>query len=262
MDDLQAESTGTGITVLTLNRPDSLNALDASLMRHLYQAVSKAATDDDTRCVIITGAGGNFCAGGDVKAIKKAAKDRQHAKASGEASGKSSLENRTRWLRKYAETSRLLHEMPKPTIAMIHGACAGAGMSLAAACDFRFTAQSSKFVSAFVPHGVSGDYGGSWFWTRILGPAKARQLYLLGERYDAIQALEFGLVDKVMADSELLEQTLEIAQRMSDYPAMGAAYAKANLNNALTDSLSQSLDRESLNMMLARNAVTEVMRKK
>lgn len=260
MEDLQTETTGNGVTILTLNRPDSLNALDAGLMRNFFQAVSQAAGDDNTRCLVVTGAGGAFCSGGDVKAISKAAKDREAAGKQGGVPKKSSLENRARWLRKYAETSRLLHEMPKPTIAMIHGACAGAGMSIAAACDFRFAAQTSRFVSAFVPHGVSGDYGGSWLWTRILGPAKARQLYLLGDRYDSAQALEFGLVDKVFADGELRQQTLEVAERLAGYPGSGIAYAKANLNNALTDSFHQSLDRESLNMMLARNAFIESRR--
>ncbi len=260
MDHLLIETSDSGVTTLTLNRPDRLNALDAGLMRSLRHAVADAATDSATRCLILTGAGGNFCSGGDVRAIKDAAKNRESDRERGVSSKKTSLENRTQWLRKNVETARLLHEMPKPTIAMIEGACAGAGMSLAAACDFRFSADVAKFVTTFVPNGISGDYGGSWLWTRILGSAKARQLYLLDEKRDALQALEFGLVDKVFPAAELHTSTREIADRLAGYPGSGLAYAKANLNAAPSETFSMALDRESQNMLLSRNALMDAMR--
>jgi 2-(1,2-epoxy-1,2-dihydrophenyl)acetyl-CoA isomerase len=242
------------VAILTLNRPESLNALDAGLMKRLAQGVREVADDDSVRCVVLTGAGKGFCSGGDVQAISKArAADVDEAVKK----PKPTLESRVRWLRRSVEAARLLHEMPKPAIAMVNGACAGAGMSLIAACDFRFAGASSKFVPAFVAGGMSGDYGGNWFWTRILGTAKARQLCLLGEKRDAQAALEFGLVDKVFPDEDLRAETLAVAHRLANLPAAGVAYAKANLNAALTEPLPQFLDRESLNMMLARQAILE-----
>ncbi|MDB5583570.1 MAG: enoyl-CoA hydratase/isomerase [Bradyrhizobium sp.] len=242
------------VAVVTLNRPDNMNALNTDLMAALVHLIRSLAEDDDIGCVVLTGAGRAFCAGGDLKAITQAAEDKVTGKAD---SARSSVERRTRWLRRSVEASRLLHEMPKPTIAMINGACAGAGLSLAAACDFRFAAAGAKFAPAFVAHGLSGDYGGTWLWSQILGTAKARQLYMLDEKRDATAALEFGLVDRVLSAETLREETLAVADRLAGYPATGLAYMKANLNGALTDSFTEALDRESLNMMLARNALIE-----
>jgi 2-(1,2-epoxy-1,2-dihydrophenyl)acetyl-CoA isomerase len=254
MSSLVLEERRGRVAVVTLNRPENMNALNTELMAVLVRLVRRLAEDDGIGCVVLTGAGRAFCAGGDVKAIAQAAED----KATGQTDPvRSSIERRTRWLRRSAEVSRLLREMPKPTIAMINGACAGAGLSMAGACDFRFAAEGAKFAAAFVAHGLSGDYGGTWLWTQILGTAKARQLYLLDEKRDAAAALAFGLVDRVLSPETLRGETLAIAERLASYPATGLAYTKANLNAALTDSFAEALDRESLNMMLARNAMVE-----
>jgi len=254
MSNLLMEERRDRVAIVTLNRPDNMNALNGELMASLVSTVRALAEDDGVGCVVLTGAGRAFCAGGDIKAMSQAAEE----KAAGRSdTARSSIERRTRWLRRSAEASRLLHEMPKPTIAMINGACAGAGLSLAAACDFRFAADGAKFASAFVAHGLPGDYGGSWLWTRILGPAKARQLYLLDEKRDARSALAFGLVDRVLDLEALREETLAVADRLVGYPAAGLGYAKANLNAALTDDFATALDRESLNMTLARHALID-----
>jgi len=244
------------VAYVILNRPDTLNALNAELMHRLPDTLRRVAEDDAIRCVILTGAGRGFCAGGDVRSISTLADQL----VKGDKGKRGTTEYRTRWLRRCVEAARLLHEMPKPTIAMINGACAGAGMSLAAACDFRFAATSAKFVPAFTKFGLSGDYGGSWLWSRILGTAKARQLYMLGDHRDATEALDFGIVDKIFADEDLERETRAVADRLVALPAMGLAYAKANLNAAESETFLQSLDRESLNMMLARNAITEARR--
>ena len=186
-------------------------------MRRLVEAVRRAAEDDAVGCIVLTGAGRGFCAGGDVKAIGKASEARV---ASAEPT-RSSTETRTRWLRRSVEASRLLHEAPKPAIAMINGACAGAGLSLAAACDFRFAARSAKFRPAFTANGMPGDYGGSWLWTRILGTAKARQLYLIDEKRDAEAALAFGLVDRLYDDEALATETMALARQLAALPAGG-----------------------------------------
>lgn len=253
------------VATVTLNRPDVLNALNPPLMRGLVEVLSKLADDDTVRCVILTGAGKGFCAGGDVRAITKAADDRVKeipAGAGDHADRRpATTEQRARWLRRCAEASRLLHEMPKPTIAMINGACAGAGLSLAAACDFRYAAESAVFRPSFLINGLSGDYGGSWLWTRILGPSKARQLYFYDQRRDARAALDFGLVDEIFPDAELAGAVMARAQQLAGLPGAGAAYAKINLNAALEESFSALLDRESLGMMLSRNVLVEARRR-
>jgi 2-(1,2-epoxy-1,2-dihydrophenyl)acetyl-CoA isomerase len=256
VEDVLLEAIESHVGILTLNRPASHNALDVELMRRLAEGVARMAENDDVRCIVLTGAGRDFCVGGDIRAINKAAQER----IQGSAPRKSTLERRARWLRKCTEASRILFEAPKISIAMINGTCAGAGLSLAAACDLRFAAASAQLVSAFVAHGVPGDYGGSWLWTRILGASKARQLYLLGERRSARDALEFGLVDRVYEDGEVRERTLQVAHQLADLAPAAVGYAKANLNAALTETLAQSLERESLHMMLGRNALIEAQK--
>ena len=254
-----------GVATVTLNRPESLNALNPPLMRSLVEVLSKLAEDENVRCVVLTGAGKGFCAGGDLRAINKAADDRVKdvpaAGANGADHKPGTTEQRARWLRRSAEASRLLHEMPKPTIAMINGACAGAGLSLAAACDFRYAAASAVFRPSFLVNGLSGDYGGSWLWTRILGTSKARQLYFYDQRRDARAALDFGLVDEIFADAELPREVMARAQQLANLPGAGAAYAKANLNAALEESFIALLDRESLGMMLSRDVLVAARRK-
>jgi 2-(1,2-epoxy-1,2-dihydrophenyl)acetyl-CoA isomerase len=230
-----------------------MNALDTSLMRSLAETIRSVADDNDVSCVILTGAGRAFCAGGDTKAISKAASDR----VEGKSPPKSTTEQRVRWLRRSAEASRLLHEMPKPTIAMINGACAGAGMSLAAACDLRYAAESAVFRASFTAFGMPGDYGGSWLWTQILGTAKARDLYFIDRKRSANEALDYGLVHGVFPDADIAGEVRKIAEKIASLPPTGFMYAKENLNAAVSETFAQALDRESRNMMLARNALVE-----
>jgi 2-(1,2-epoxy-1,2-dihydrophenyl)acetyl-CoA isomerase len=252
-DDILKLEIDRGVAVVTLNRPESLNSLNPPLMRQLAESLRTCGDDEDVRCVVLTGAGKGFCAGADMRVVNKAVDDRLASETSSRPA--QTTEQRAQWLRRCAEASRLLHEMPKPTIAMINGACAGAGMSLAAACDFRFAADSAVFRSAFTPIGLPGDYGGSWLWTRILGPSKARQLYFFDSRRSAAEALEFGLVDAVFTDASLTDEVMNKARTLAALPGAGLAFAKQNLNSALTEDLATSLDRESLNMMLARDVL-------
>lgn len=254
-----------GVALLTLSRPDSLNALDTRLMRRLAEACAVVAEDETVRCVVLTGAGRGFCSGGDRGAIGAAADAAVDATARAErseAEKEEVLEKRIAWLRRSAEAARLLHCMSKPTIAMINGACAGAGLSLAGACDLRFAGESAKFVAGFTMAGMPGDYGGSWSWTRILGTAKARELYFLNERMQAPEALNFGLVSRVFADDRLREETMAIAQRLAGYPSVALDFAKRNLNAAAMDTIDEALDRDSRNMMLSRQVLTEIRARK
>ena len=155
-----------GVATLTMNRPDSLNALSAEMMDGLLEAIPRLARDASVGCIVVGGAGRAFSAGGDVKAM---ARDEEFA---------GTLEERAQSLRDRMEIARLLHESPKPTIAAVRGAAAGAGLSIALSCDLRLAAASARFVTAFARVGYSGDFGGSWFLTQLVGSAKARELLL------------------------------------------------------------------------------------
>jgi len=249
-EDVLLETRERGVLILTLNRPESLNALNPQLMSALCAGLQRAAEDREVACVVLTGAGRGFCPGGDVAAVKRAVERRE----SRPAPDPQSVERRMAAIRRSGEAARLLHDMEKPTIAMINGACAGAGLSLAGACDLRIAAESAIFASAFTRFGLPGDYGGAYFWTRILGTAKARELYFLGERMDAAAALAFGLVSRVVPDAELRDRTLELARRFADGARPAFAYAKRNLNFAEAGALGDVLDLEAMTTVLAREA--------
>jgi 2-(1,2-epoxy-1,2-dihydrophenyl)acetyl-CoA isomerase len=148
-------------------------------------------------------------------------------------------------LRRMMRSSQLLHEMPKVTIAAINGACAGAGLSWACACDLRFAAAGAKFNVAFRGAGLSGDFGGTWTLPRIVGPAKARELYLLSPRFDASEAERIGLVSKVLPDAELMAHVRAVADDVVHAAPIALQSMKANLNDGLRLSFSELLDREA-----------------
>src|SRR5713101_3760319 len=217
-NDLQ-EAIKDGVAVLTLNRPERLNAMSRPMLDALLEALPRLAADPAVGAVVLTGAGRGFCAGGDVKAM-----------AEGREAEGTTLEERAQALRGRMEVSRWLHEMPKPTIAMVRGAAAGAGLSLALACDLRVAGDTARFAPAFARVGYSGDFGGSWFLTRLVGTAKARELYYTADILDAQQALLLGLVNRVVPDRHLEEETLALAQRLARGPRVALRYMKRNFN--------------------------------
>ena len=148
-------------------------------------------------------------------------------------------------LRGRMEVSRFLHEMPKPTIAMVNGPAAGAGMSLALACDLRIAAQSARFVTAFANIGFSGDFGGSYFLAKLVGTGKARELYYTAEPLDAAQALALGVVNRVLPDADLVEATMLLARKLARGPRIALALMKQNFNAAESGTLAQLLDLEA-----------------
>ena len=228
------ESVKDGVAVLTMNRPDRLNTLSGPMLDALLQALPRLAEDPNVGCVVLTGAGRGFCAGGDVKAM-----------AEGREMSGDTLEERAQELRSKMETSRWLHEMPKPTIAMVRGAAAGAGLSLALACDLRIAGESAKFGTAFARVGYSGDFGGSYYLTQLVGTAKARELYYTAELVDALHALELRLVNRVVADDRLEEETLALAGKIARGPRIAYGYMKRNLNAAERCTLKELLDLEA-----------------
>ena len=228
------ETVKDGVAVLTMNRPDRLNALSGEMLDAMLVSLERLASDPDVGVVVLTGAGRGFCAGGDVKAM-----------AEGREFGGDTMEDKAQGLRAKMETSRWLHEMPKPTIAMVRGAAAGAGLSLALACDLRVAGDSARFATAFARVGYSGDFGGSYFLSLLVGTAKARELYFTAEIVDAAQALALGLVNRVVPEVRLTEETLTLARKLAKGPRVAYRYMKRNFNAAETASLTQMLDLEA-----------------
>ncbi len=228
------ETVKDGVAVLTLNRPDRLNALSPAMLDALLEALPRLAADADVGAVVLTGSGRAFCAGGDVKAM-----------AEGREFGDDTLEDKAQALRGRMEVSRWLHEMPKPTIAMVRGAAAGAGLSMALACDLRVAADGARFATAFARVGYSGDFGGSYFLSQLVGTAKAREFYFTADILDAAQALALGLVNRVVPDARLEDETLGLARRLAGGPRVAYRYMKRNFNAAETAGLAQMLDLEA-----------------
>ena len=230
-----------GIATLTMNRPEALNALSPEMSAGLEEAIPRLARDPAVRAVVLTGAGGAFCAGGDVKGFARA------DKGSGRGSGPG-FEQRVAGLRTSTEFCRVLHEMPKPTLAAVPGAAAGGGLSFALACDIRIASANAKFTTAFAKIGLSGDYGGSYFLPHLIGAAKARELYFTADVIGADEALRLGLVNHVYAEDEFIDAVTTWARRLAHLPTIALGYMKKNLNAAERGSLAQVLDLEAQHM--------------
>lgn len=235
-DDLLA-SLSAGVLTLTLNRPEARNAMSGEMTAALAAQLEKAELNPEVKCLVLTGAGKGFCAGGDVKGMA----------ASGDGTvGDNTIDGAIHRQRiNQRATAGKLFRMPKPTIAALPGAAAGAGLSLALACDLRIMATSAIMTTAFARVGFSGDYGGTWFVTRLLGAAKARELYYLSERVSADEALRLGLANWVCDAEDLPAKTREIAERLAGGPTVAYRYMKENLNRAMVVDLEDCMDLEA-----------------
>ena len=221
MSDHLVETFEKGVCTLTMNRPEARNAMSSSMMAGLAEAIPRVAADKNVRAVVLTGAGGAFCAGGDVKGFA--------AEGGGESSGEApGLEERVQGLRSGMELSRILHEMPKPTLAIIPGAAAGAGLSLALACDLRFALDTAKITTAFSKIGASGDYGGSYFLPYLVGAAKAKELYFSADVISGQQAFEMGLVSKVASADTFEAESKAYGEYLAGLPTVSAAVYAAD----------------------------------
>ena len=178
---------------------------------------------------MLSGAGRSFSAGGDVKGMAQG------------SHRDDTLEGRTQSLRRRMEVSRLIHEMPKPVIAMVRGPAAGASLSIALACDMRVASRTALITTGFAQVALSGDFGGSWFLTRLAGPAKAKELYMTAARLNAEEALALGILNRVVPDEALETETRNLAESLAAGPRITLAYMKQTLNGAVTAPLSETL---------------------
>jgi 2-(1,2-epoxy-1,2-dihydrophenyl)acetyl-CoA isomerase len=233
-------TTEDGVLKLTLNRPEAFNALSREIMEGLLSSLEQAALDPSIGCVVVRGAGDKaFCAGGDVKAM---AAGRNHDWT---------IEQKIADLRVRMRVSELLHEMPKPTIAMVNGVAAGAGLSIALACDMRFAGKAARMTSAFAKIGLPGDFGSHYFLHKLVGTAKARELFFTSEVLDSGQIEKLGLANRICDDDVLDAETIAFAKKLAAGPRIGWFHAKRNMKAAEEGSLSAALDLEATGMMLA-----------
>ena len=213
-----------GVVVITLNRPQARNAMSGEMNAGLERTLDYAERSADVRVIVLTGAGGAFCAGGDVKGMA----------ARGEGGGPGpTLDERIHAQRlNQRNTAGRMYLMPKPVIASLPGPAAGAGMSLALSADLRIMADTAFITSAFAKVGFSGDYGGTYFLSHLVGSGKAKEIYYLSDRVDAAECLRLGIANQVVPAAELESATLALARRLADGPPVAYRYMKENFNRA------------------------------
>jgi 2-(1,2-epoxy-1,2-dihydrophenyl)acetyl-CoA isomerase len=218
-----------GVLVLTLNRPDSLNALDHQLKEELLAALMAAEDDPEVRAIIVTGAGRAFCAGQDLK-------EREEADAP---------DLGTEIRERYIPLILAMRRIEKPIIGAINGVAAGAGCSLALACDLRVAAEGAVFIEAFGRVGLVPDSGSTWFLPRLIGHARAAEMIFSSEPVDAHLAERIGLVNHVVPAGRLLDDSRAIGARLAEAAPMALALAKRGLNFAIEHDLASTLDFEA-----------------
>ena len=246
-DDLLGHVDG-HVAVLTLNRPERRNALSSGMYDGFDRVLPELAADSEVRVVMVTGAGGAFCAGGDVKQMNERNK--------GAGTTSITLEQRVADLRRRQRAVSLaLHRFPQPVVAAIPGPAAGAGFSIAMAADLRVAAEKAFIVTAFTGIGASGDFGGSWFLTHLVGASKAKELYFRSPRVNADEALALGLVNEVFADDDFETSAMDYCRELAARPPIALRYVKENINRAATADLADALDAEAPAM--ARTMSTE-----
>jgi 2-(1,2-epoxy-1,2-dihydrophenyl)acetyl-CoA isomerase len=234
------------VATITLNRPERRNAVSAEMLGALETALEFAERDDDVRAVVLTGAGGAFCAGGDVKGMDESHRSEESVgRAAGDAHGTGIDAAIAAQRRNQRGTAGRMYTMPKPVIASVPGPAAGAGLSFAMAADLRIASEQAIFTTAFGKVGFAGDYGGTFFITQLLGSAKARELYFLSERIDAKEAERIGLVHWVVPHDTLADRTRELALRLARGPSVAYRYMKENLNRAVGGDVMDCLDLEA-----------------
>lgn len=221
------------VATVSFNRPDVRNALGDIVTPALREILLVLEKDSDVRVIVLTGVGKAFCAGGDVKGMGGGAPDAR------------SVDEKIRELQHRQQTLTLrLFEVPKPTIAALPGAAAGAGMSIALACDIRVGSTAAFYASGFGAVGLSGDYGISWLLTHLVGPAKAKELFFTGRRVPAEEALALGLLNEVV-EGDVMERAKELARQIANGPPQAISYMKQNINRAMQADFKTCLDWEA-----------------
>ena len=219
------------VATITLNRPDARNGLTIQMTEELVDVLMRCRADANVRAVIVKGAGRGFCAGGDVKSFGESLR----------ADPLTAMRTLAMYLHAGVAEMR---RMEKPVIAQVHGVAAGAGMSLALACDLTIAAQTAQFIIAYGKVGLSPDGSATYFLPRLVGPKKALEIFYIGDPIDADEALRLGLVNRVLPDAELEKETQALAQRLAQGPTLALARAKELVYSSLSESLETQLENE------------------
>ena len=236
------------IGIITLNRPESKNALSDELTPALRTQIANLNLDDRVNSLIITGAGDAFCAGGDIKSMNSASnKDSWTNKVSEEEVIKSLQ-------MKQMTLTHALYNFSKPTIAALPGAAVGAGLSIALTCDFRFTNENAFAIAGYGRIALTGDYGMSWLLPRIIGISKAKDMMFSNKKILAREGLNIGLFDNIIEGDNLLKSTLEYANFLSSFSPLALKAMKNNINSAYELSLEKSLNQEAIELIKASNS--------
>ena len=223
------------VATLTLNRPDALNALDPAMIDALIAHTAAVARDDSVRVVVLRGAGRHFMAGGDIRSFAERLAEAPAVRSEGFR----------RTIGRLHAAIENLHRMPHPVVGRVHGAVAGFGLSLMNACDLVVAAEDSYFASAYRQIALTPDGGGSWALPRLVGLRKAMEIFLLGERFGAADALALGLVNRVVPAADLDAATNAMVQALATGPALALRNAKRLVRESLSRSLSEQLDAEA-----------------
>ena len=224
------------IATITLNRPEARNAIDLTMRQELVAALDDVEADEAARVLVLTGAGGHFCAGGDVKSMR--------AQRSTAAEGRARVELLNRMVQR-------LVDFPRPTLAMVDGYAVGAGTNLALCCDLVVASERAKFGELFNKIGLVPDGGGTWLLSRLVGLARAKELIFTGEVFDAAEAARIGLVNRVVPVVELERVTRALAEKIAAGPPGVLRLAKHMVNRAATSDLAAALDLEAYSQGLA-----------
>lgn len=236
-DGLRVERAG-GIVTLTLERPERRNAVDVPLWHALTETLREVAQRGEDRALVLTGAGGHFCAGGDLLGAESDA---------GGGAPRDPVATATEVLRHTVNATCLaLHHLPVPTVAAVEGTAAGAGANLAVACDLVVAGESARFGWVFVRRALPVDSGGSWLLPRLVGLQRAKELALLADWVTARDAAAFGLVSRVVPDGGALDAARDLAERLAAHAAPALAATKESLNAAWSGGLGEALEREAL----------------
>ena len=222
------------VAILTMNRPDKLNALSDAMIDAAIAHLRRCATDPDVGAVLLTGAGRAFCAGGDVSAM------------GGAGAAAKTFEGHVDRQREMHELPWLLSDIPKVTIAAVNGPAVGAGLGIALSCDLCFASDRARFGTAFARVGFGGDFGTTWQLARRAGPAKAKELFFLPDLLSAEEAARVGLVNRVFPHDAFVTQVREVARRIAHGPLVSYRYMKQNVNLALGSDFRALLDREAI----------------
>jgi 2-(1,2-epoxy-1,2-dihydrophenyl)acetyl-CoA isomerase len=221
-----------GILKITLNRPDKLNALTNTMRLELLDALSQAKDDASVRVVVLTGAGRGFCSGADLE-------------VTAENSSSEPIDYATLLRNTYNPLVLMLRTLPKPVIAAVNGVAAGAGMSLALACDLRIAAESASFLQAFVKVGLVPDSGSTWLLPQLIGLTKTMELMLTGRRISAQEAFDLGVLNQVVPDTQLMDTVLKMAREFASAPTRAIGYIKQAVTFAAGNSLEAGLEKEA-----------------